>query len=94
MAYGAQFYDSSGNLIIDIDDRLYRLHSTYSFSGLAVGSPITVTLADMTTDGSWVGYSPDSANATVTVGTGSYTISYPSSFASGSPTGTVYIFRV
>lgn len=52
MAYGLQTYDSAGNSIITITDRLSRLFGVYSIN-LGSRQGTTVSVPGMATDGTW-----------------------------------------
>jgi hypothetical protein len=56
MAHGLQVFNSSGQLTLDVSDRLTRLHSVVNVSVPAyTGSTRagTVAITGMTTDGTW-----------------------------------------
>ena len=57
MSYGLRVWDASGNIIVDITDRITKLVSTHSFSKYVVkgGGPVThdVPVPGILADGSW-----------------------------------------
>jgi len=53
MDYGLRCFDSSGNVTIDITDRLTRFHSDYSVS-LSYNQTTTIAINGFVDDGTWV----------------------------------------
>lgn len=53
MAYGLKVWDSSGNVRLDVSDRMVRYHSTVSGTITQSSSPVTVYLSGITNDGTW-----------------------------------------
>lgn len=52
MAYGLRTYDSAGNVVVDITDRLTRFVGSYSIS-VGANTTIFVSVPGMTNDGTW-----------------------------------------
>lgn len=52
MSYGLQVFDASGGAVLDVSDRLTRLHSEYTVT-LAPGQTVFVSVPGMNTDGTW-----------------------------------------
>ena len=55
MAYGLQVFDGGGALVVDVVDRLTRIHSVYSITVTANTSTF-YPVAGMTNDGTWAAY--------------------------------------
>lgn len=55
MSYGLRVWDASGNLRLDISDRITRFWGEYtiSFTTTSAESPKYISVPDMTTDGTW-----------------------------------------
>ena len=58
MAYGLKVWDSSGNVRLNVSDRMVRYHSTISGTITQSSSPITVYIAGVSNNGTW-GFSND-----------------------------------
>ncbi len=93
MPYGANFFDSSGGLMVSYLDRLVRFHSSHSYSGLLTASQ-TVSVSGMVNDTSWIVFLSAPFHVLV-VNTGSFTVQrppfLPSQFIPDS--GVAYVFR-
>ena len=54
MTYGLQIWDSSGNNILDVNDRLTRFHSSVYFeNAIAANATLSINVPGLTTDGTW-----------------------------------------
>lgn len=53
MAYGIKVWDSSGNVTLDVTDRLTREYGTGSVSWIEFQETNTITIPGITNDGTW-----------------------------------------
>lgn len=53
MAHGLQVFDAAGQRIVDVSDRLARLHAIYSIPEIGAGSSYTVAVPGIVNDGTW-----------------------------------------
>lgn len=52
MSYGLQVFDANGGVVVDVSDRLTRLHSEYAVT-ISPGQTVFVSVPGMATDGTW-----------------------------------------
>lgn len=91
MSYGLQVWNSSGQLILDVSDRLSRFIQSVTVT-LAPGASITVPITGYTTDGTWFVYATSYIYVTIVeVNNGIYLKN--SSQTNQTITTTIYIFR-
>lgn len=91
MSYGLQVWNSSGQLILDVSDRLSRFIQSVTVT-LAKGASTTVPVAGYTTDGTWFVYATAYHYLTIVeVNNGIYIKN--SSPTTLTITTTLYIFR-
>ena len=55
MSYGLQVFDANGGVVVDVVDRLTRIHSVYSVKVPANTSTLYL-VAGMTNDGTWAAF--------------------------------------
>ena len=55
MSYGLQVFDANGGVMVDVVDRLTRIHSVYSVTVPANTSTLYL-VAGMTNDGTWAAF--------------------------------------
>lgn len=53
MSYGLKVWDQYGRQQVDISDRLFRLHGVYTFPDYSGQEYITISIPDVSTDGTW-----------------------------------------
>jgi len=53
MAYGLQIWDAAGKLLLDIEDRISRIHGIYSVTIPAYPTEATIYIPGMVNDGTW-----------------------------------------
>ncbi len=96
MAYGIRVFDASGNVMIDVVDRLTTLHSTYNIT-VPVNGSVYVPVTGMQNDGTWAALISDLAYyyLTVSLGTGGFLVKFNSMWTSGgSFTTSVVVMRL
>ena len=72
MSYGLQVFDSSGGLVVDVIDRLTRIHSVYSVTVPAYTSAF-YSVVGATNDGTWAAFvNSIGMFATVSIETGGF----------------------
>lgn len=89
MAYGLEVYDGAGNVVISITDRLTRFHSEYTLT-LKYNQSTTITVAGMTSDGTWAVISQLYSFA-FTINNGSFTVTNK---YEGTLTGYIQVYRL
>ena len=70
MSYGLRVWDASGNLTLDVTNRITRIISSHGFS-IAANSSQAISVPGITTDGTWIAYAP---LAPCTINSGSVTV--------------------
>jgi hypothetical protein len=90
MAYGLRTYDSSGNLFIDVSDRLTRYVTSVYVSVGSRGSTF-VSVSGMSGDGTWAIIGVANYLA-ITYGSNGFTVNNQST--SSTVSATLHIFRV
>ena len=53
MSNGLRIWNSSGQLTLDISERLARYHATITLSSIGPSQTVTIPVAGYNTDGSW-----------------------------------------
>ncbi len=74
--YGLQIFDASGNVLVDVVDRLTRLHSKYILT-VPANSSVFITVSGMTTDGKWALLPGDPMFIGCTVESGGFLVKNP-----------------
>ena len=90
MAYGLRTYDSAGNVVVDITDRLTRFVGSYSIS-VGANTTIFVSVPGMTNDGTWA-YIGDVDYMSITISTNGLSVQNVSTNTAYSTT--LQVFRV
>lgn len=92
MSYGLRVWDASGNLTLDISDRLTRFVGTYSVSFTVNGPEADklISVSGMVNDGTWFASGDRQASATVEAGQ----IRVKKTYAYSTLTATILVFRI
>lgn len=89
MSYGLRVRDASGNIVLDVTDRITRLHGTYSYTLGNAAATLNVTVAGAVDDGTWNAFTTGGHIATVRSGY----IEIRKVIAGGETGGTLVVFR-
>jgi hypothetical protein len=72
----AQVFHANGALLLDVSDRLTRFHSSYQLNAAAATQNGFISVAGMSTDGTWVAYCGMATGAPdiyIVIGSGGFT---------------------
>ena len=95
MASGIQTFDSSGNITLDTNNQISRVHSTITGIYVSIGATAFYPVSGMSADGTWQAFLDNSSGqAVVTVSSGGVSIYIPNiSYATALSNATLIILR-
>lgn len=94
MSHGLRVYNSSGQITLDLTDRLSRFIGVFSYASIPPGGTVTLSVPGFTNDGTWFYSNTNYGDIYLafSVSAGSISITNHSPYQ-GSAAGSVIVFR-
>ena len=94
MSHGLRVYNSSGQITLDLTDRLARFIGTFSYPPIPARGTVTFSVPGITNDGTWFysGLGFFLSNLRFSVSAGSLSVTNISHYGT-SPAGSIIVFR-